>query len=886
MVEFSRLDILQEGERRGMLSPELQQELSDLQGAGAEAAAAPAPEAGIGGDAPPSTFAGRVGDAFMTRETFAAAGGMIGGVAGAPLGPGGMIAGGGLGAAAGSATFDSLTSLNAMLRDRPQDVVPMREQFEAMGHEGMMDMAFSVGGAVFQPIRIGRHILGKMSGVTSEASVALQETARRLGINLGAVDVGTGLPRAAARILGVFPFTGTPFRTAQRTKLQEAGTAVDRMLDTFAPNGRMASELGVDMTRAAQQTHRTFKSIASDLYGRVESSIAAASRQDIIPTRVVHEDGSVGGLKQFAEDFATDLEAGLVVMEGGEALPRAVRQATDSFITMLRELPELITPQQYRRVMEDLSDLIQANIRDGADVRQLTMAKDALEEGMANIRMDLLPAGEGEAIRNALDAANTFYAKGIMKFQTTAAQDFERVDRFIFRPGAPDPGNLNADEIARVAVNLRSPQQIQDLANLVGRRNMQQVAALHFREAVESAAQTMNVMGQDFRFINPDILERQLGLVAGARGQQQEGIRALYRFAGVDLDDVRGLLDSLRAIEGIADPAEFVRRRIILGGVAAATAVGGVGVAGLPGAGAMVAMTVIARHASSIFSDPRKLKQMRAAFDEGIESAAGRAAMARVIRALAEEDADNEFAPPSPPGQLGGFPVNGTVDPAGLTDEMPEGPNLDFPRVGEPEAGMDMPPFDPATAPPGIEAPADPAAVSRDTGEVPLDQQAALGPTALVDSVEREEGRESRVYVDTEGNPSIGVGFNLNRADADRILREVGADPQAVRAGEAELTDQQIDAIRDFTINEAIERVQRQVPGFDQLDEVRQHVLIDMVFNMGSITGFRRMLEAIAQQDWERAAAELLDSHYAQQVPNRARGNAMRMRSGMMETGA
>lgn len=590
-----------------------------------------------------SSFAERVGGAFASRETAVAAGGTLGAVIGTPVAPPfGTIAGGALGAAAGSAVFDNVSNLVATLQDRPEDIVGGMEGARSMLGEGAMDVAFAMGGAVAQPLRFARALLGKISGVTSEASLGLQRTAERLGIGLGAVDVGGGLPRGAARTIGVFPFTGTPFRAGQRAKITEAEAAVNRTLDTFGPAGTM-DQIGIDMVSAARGARSEFKETAAQLYRTFEDAVEGAARQDIIPTQFTREDGSIGGIAMFALEAAEEAAGGAIRLADGSILPRAGTEEAVEFVARLQDLPPLITPAQHRQLAQDLSDLIGKNLRDGADVRQLTAAKEALEEGFGNIRTDLLPPEQGEAIRATLDAANNFYTKGIVQFQSRAAQAFERVDRTIFSSGAERAGSLNADEIYRVAVNLRSPQQIRDLTKLVGQNNMRRAASAQFRDAVTVARTDIQLMGDTFSVVNPVALERQLGL-AGARRGDIEGLREFYKTAGVDLDDVTDLIAVMKKIEGVGNASEFIRRRAVLGGVGAATGalagVGGGAIAGGAPGGMVTAlgMTVLSRHFAKIFASPDKLKMMVNALDEAADETTRRSVLGRLVNAIVDED--------------------------------------------------------------------------------------------------------------------------------------------------------------------------------------------------------------------------------------------------------
>lgn len=138
--------------------------------------------------------------------------------------------------------------------------------------------------------------------------------------------------------------------------------------------------------------------------------------------------------------------------------------------------------------------------------------------------------------------------------------------------------------------------------------------------------------------------------------------------------------------------------------------------------------------------------------------------------------------------------------------------------------------------------------------------------------IEDHEGRRSKVYNDTAGHPTIGVGFNLDRADARQKIEALGLDYDKVRSGDVSLNDSQIDSLRDADVDRAIDSAKDNVDSFDNLSDNRQAALADMAFNLGSegLSRFQKTIEAIEAGDYEKAAEEMGDSQWAGQVGNRA----------------
>jgi hypothetical protein len=76
--------------------------------------------------------------------------------------------------------------------------------------------------------------------------------------------------------------------------------------------------------------------------------------------------------------------------------------------------------------------------------------------------------------------------------------------------------------------------------------------------------------------------------------------------------------------------------------------------------------------------------------------------------------------------------------------------------------------------------------------------------------IERHEKRSHEVYPDNRGNPTIGVGFNLNRPGADETVSAVlpGLSRSQLLNGQ-QLDDSQIDALLNHDIQTALSAARR-----------------------------------------------------------------------------
>jgi len=141
--------------------------------------------------------------------------------------------------------------------------------------------------------------------------------------------------------------------------------------------------------------------------------------------------------------------------------------------------------------------------------------------------------------------------------------------------------------------------------------------------------------------------------------------------------------------------------------------------------------------------------------------------------------------------------------------------------------------------------------------------------------IEHWEGRRNTVYTDTTGHKTIGVGFNLERSDAQEIINGIGLDFQSIYSGQQSLNDQQIDTLLAIDASNAEKAAMSVFPSFNnQPDEVKQ-ILVDLTYNLGTrgIYGFPKFRAAIQNQDYATAAAELVDSKWYGQTGRRAKNH-------------
>ena len=143
----------------------------------------------------------------------------------------------------------------------------------------------------------------------------------------------------------------------------------------------------------------------------------------------------------------------------------------------------------------------------------------------------------------------------------------------------------------------------------------------------------------------------------------------------------------------------------------------------------------------------------------------------------------------------------------------------------------------------------------------------------IIPRVKKHEGVKSKKYIDSRGIPTVGVGFNLKRSDADQKLKSVGANPIKVKQGKQALNNNQIETLLVGDLKSSKEAANRLVGNLTLHPSGVQGVLVEMAFNLGAsgLSEFKNFLSAVKSKNYTAAAKEMLKSDWSKQVGDRAK---------------
>lgn len=140
----------------------------------------------------------------------------------------------------------------------------------------------------------------------------------------------------------------------------------------------------------------------------------------------------------------------------------------------------------------------------------------------------------------------------------------------------------------------------------------------------------------------------------------------------------------------------------------------------------------------------------------------------------------------------------------------------------------------------------------------------------LREELAEDEGCKFEVYLDHLGLPTFGIGHLV-----------VEGDPEHGQPVGTPVDDERVRQVFSLDIASTLDECQVLYPDFDDLPDECQLIIANMMFNMGRprLSKFKGMKAGVDAKDWNRAADEMVDSRWYDQVTNRAKRLVARMRA-------
>ena len=148
------------------------------------------------------------------------------------------------------------------------------------------------------------------------------------------------------------------------------------------------------------------------------------------------------------------------------------------------------------------------------------------------------------------------------------------------------------------------------------------------------------------------------------------------------------------------------------------------------------------------------------------------------------------------------------------------------------------------------------------------------------DMLSLNEGNKPKVYKDSKGNRTIGIGFNLEDSANRKFLKREGIDINELFNGR-KLSENETRTLYNHSLTQAFKDAQSYDPNFAKRPEAVKMTLVDMAFNLGltRLNKFKDMKSGLMNNDYNVAADEMIDSKWYKQVKSRGPRMVQVMRS-------
>lgn len=150
-----------------------------------------------------------------------------------------------------------------------------------------------------------------------------------------------------------------------------------------------------------------------------------------------------------------------------------------------------------------------------------------------------------------------------------------------------------------------------------------------------------------------------------------------------------------------------------------------------------------------------------------------------------------------------------------------------------------------------------------------------------------DEGIKLRIYFDTKGKPTMGIGHLITKNDpenyqVERLMRK--------EIGKATISLKRVEELYEKDMAICLKNCHKVFPDFEEMVDELKQIIANMMFNMGlgrpksdpdpcGFLSMEKFIDAVKKRNYEEAAKEMKDSLWCKQVKGRGARLAQEMKA-------
>ena len=376
----------------------------------------------------------------------------------------------------GTHAHDAANEIYRHLADLPDDDFVWDREKTKMLREYADNLAWTGGAYSMLPVwqRFGKPVMRGMFGIDKKSTQDLINMSNLYGLDLGIVHA-TKRPwvKGVRRVLGVFPWVGTPFQRSADITEEQIRRAYAGNFGAFAPM-QTFSDLGVDMVTMAGKKWEDYMATAKVLYDDFYDTATKAGDKPIF---------SIKRTKKYAETALKKANDAALKGNYDQVIRFPGTKSEEAFGIFYKELSQAgdhITAKKVRKLQEHLNGAIANYISEGGgmvnktDMSNIRILKRMLEKDIADL--SALPKSATaqdkalhKTLTNKLHKANKWITNVAPTFEGPIAEQLKMVNREIFGEGVYKPGFFYDSEMMKPLMEraTKDPKFMQSLMNMM-----------------------------------------------------------------------------------------------------------------------------------------------------------------------------------------------------------------------------------------------------------------------------------------------------------------------------------------------------------------------------------------------------------------------------------